>query len=71
MDTKKVFQYSLLILLFVVSFLFYYKYFKDDKIVELNQSENTIKKSPEVNQNDGNKIYQHNLSSFSLNFDHN
>jgi len=57
MDTKKIFQYSLLILLFVVSFLFYYKYFfKDDKKVELNKSENIVKKkNPEVNQNDGNK----------------
>tara|TARA_Y100000816_G_C25927093_1_gene483436 strand:- start:72 stop:668 length:597 start_codon:yes stop_codon:yes gene_type:complete len=65
MDTKKVFQYSLLILLFVVSFLFYYKYFKDDKIVELNQSENTIKKSPEVNQNDENKNIIENLKYVS------
>ena len=65
MDKKKVFQYSLLILLFVVSFLFYYKYFKDDKIVELNQSENTIKKSPEVNQNDENKNIIENLKYVS------
>ena len=57
MDTKKVFQYSLLIILFVVSFLFYYKYFfKDDKKVELNKSENIVKKNdPEVNQNEGDK----------------
>ena len=65
MDKKKVFQYSLLILLFVVSFLFYYKYFKDDKIVELNQSENTIKKSPEVNQKDENKNIIENLKYVS------
>ena len=66
MDTKKVFQYSLLILLFVVSFLFYYKYFfKDDKKVELNQSENIIKKSPEVNQNDENKNIIENLKYVS------
>ena len=45
MDTKKIFQYSLLILLFVVSFLFYYKYFfLDDKKVDLNKSENIVKK---------------------------
>ena len=66
MDKKKVFQYSLLILLFVVSFLFYYKYFfKDDKKVELNQSENIIKKSPEVNQNDENKNIIENLKYVS------
>ena len=67
MDTKKIFQYSLLILLFVVSFLFYYKYFfKDDKKVELNKSENIIKKkNPEVNQNDGNKNIIQNLKYVS------
>ena len=67
MDTKKVFQYSLLILLFVVSFLFYYKYFfKDDKKVELNKSENIVKKkNPEVNQNDGNKNIIENLKYVS------
>ena len=66
MDTKKIFQYSLLILLFVVSFLFYYKYFfKDDKKVELNQSENIIKKTPEVNQNDDNKNIIENLKYVS------
>ena len=67
MDTKKVFQYSLLIILFVVSFLFYYKYFfKDDKKVELNKSENIVKKEdPEVNQNDGNKNIIENLKYVS------
>ena len=66
MDKKNVFQYSLLILLFVVSFLFYYKYFfKDDKKVELNQSENIIKKTPEVNQNDENKNIIENLKYVS------
>ena len=67
MDTKKIFQYSLLILLFLVSFLFYYKYFfKDDKKVELNKSENIIKKkNPEVNQNDGNKNIIQNLKYVS------
>ena len=60
MDTKKIFQYSLLIILFVVSFLFYYKYFfKDDNKAELNKSENIIKKKDqEVNQNDENKTMQ-------------
>jgi len=67
MDTKKIFQYSLLILLFVVSFLFYYKYFfKDDKKVKLNKSENVVKKKdPEVNQNDGNKNIIENLKYVS------
>ena len=67
MDTKKIFQYSLLILLFVVSFLFYYKYFfKDDKKVELNKSENIVKKkNPEVNQNDENKNIIENLKYVS------
>ena len=67
MDTKKVFQYSLLILLFVVSFLFYYKYFfLDDKKVELNKSENILKeKDLEFNQNDENKNIIENLKYVS------
>ena len=67
MDTKKIFQYSLLILLFVVSFLFYYKYFfKDDNKAELNKSENIIKKKDqEVNQNDENKNIIENLKYVS------
>ena len=67
MDTKKVFQYSLLIILFVVSFLFYYKYFfKDDNKAELNKSENIIKKKDqEVNQNDENKNIIENLKYVS------
>lgn len=67
MDTKKIFQYSLLILLFVVSFLFYYKYFfLDDKKVDLNKSENIVKKKdPEINQNDGNKNIIENLKYVS------
>jgi len=67
MDIKKVSQYSLLILLFVVSFLFYYKYFSnDDKKVELNKSENIVKnKNPEVNQNDENKNIIENLKYVS------
>ena len=67
MDTKKIFQYSLLILLFIISFLFYYKYFfNDDKKVELNKSENIVKKkNPEVNQNDRNKNIIQNLKYVS------
>ena len=67
MDTKKIFQYSLLILLFLVSFLFYYKYFfKDDKKVILNKSANIVKKkNPEVNQKDGIKNIIENLKYVS------
>ena len=67
MDTKKIFQYSLLILLFIVSFLFYYKYFfLDDKKVDLNKSENIVKKKdPEINQNDENKNIIENLKYVS------
>ena len=67
MDTKKIFQHSLLIILFVVSFLFYYKYFfKDDNKAELNKSENIIKKKDqEVNQNDENKNIIENLKYVS------
>ena len=51
MDIKKIFQNSLLILLFLVSFLFYYKYFTDDKTkVENNKSEKIRNKNSEVNQ---------------------
>ena len=67
MDIKKVSQYSLLILLFVVSFLFYYEYFfKDDKKVDLNKSENfEKKKDSEVNQDDRNKNTIENLKYVS------
>jgi lipopolysaccharide export system protein LptA len=52
MDTRKVFQYSLLVLLFVASFIFYNEYFaKNDKKDELNKSENIVKKKDqEINQ---------------------
>ena len=52
MDTRKVFQYSLLILLFVGSFIFYNEYFaKNDKKNELNKSENIVKKKDQqINQ---------------------
>ena len=43
MDIKKIFQYSLLILLFLVSYLFYNKYFTDDITkVENNISEKAL-----------------------------
>ena len=67
MDTKKIFQYSLLILLFISSFLFYSKYFAiDDKKVELNKSENTTKKKDlEINQDDTSKNIIENLKYVS------
>ena len=67
MDTKKVFQYGLLILLFISSFLFYSKYFAiDDKKVELKKSENTIKKKDlEINQDDTSKNIIENLKYVS------
>ena len=40
MDIKKTFQYGLLILLILASFLFYYKYFKEDvKIIKKDELE--------------------------------
>ncbi len=50
METKKVIQLGLLILLFVTSFLLYYKYFvEDDKEIKLNKSEKIEKKrNPEI-----------------------
>ena len=67
MDIKKIFQNSLLILLFLVSFLFYYKYFTDDKTkVENNKSEKTIEIiNSEVNQKDNNKNIIENLKYIS------
>ena len=61
MDIKKVSQYSLLILLIVSSFLFYYKYFTEDvKKIENNKTENEFeKKNFEIELNDENKkIYR-------------
>ena len=67
MDIKKIFQNSLLILLFLVSFLFYYKYFTDDKTkVENNKSEKTTEIiNSEVNQKDNNKNIIENLKYIS------
>ena len=67
MDTKKVFQYSLLILLLVGSFLFYYKYFiKDNEKIELNKSENIEKKkNSKINQDDTSKNIIENLKYVS------
>ena len=67
MDIKKVFQYGLLILLIVSSFLFYYQYFYEDvKKINDNVSENIPeKKNSEVNFNDGNKSIIENLKYVS------
>tara|TARA_B100001057_G_scaffold61467_1_gene54852 strand:+ start:1556 stop:2158 length:603 start_codon:yes stop_codon:yes gene_type:complete len=67
MDTKKVFQYSLLILLFAGSFLFYNKYFIDDaEMTEKNKKENILeKKNLNVSQNDISKNTIENLKYVS------
>ena len=67
MNTRKIFQYSLLILLFIASFLFYYKYFaEDDKKTELNKSKNIVKKKdPKVNQDDTSRNIIENLKYVS------
>ncbi len=67
MDKKKVFQYSLLVLLFLSSFIFYYKYFTDnDTKVELDKPENTVKKKDlEINQDDTGKNIIENLKYVS------
>ena len=45
MDTKKVYQYCLLIFLITVSILFYYKYFaEDEKKIENYKSESVSEK---------------------------
>ena len=54
MDIKKVFQYSLIILLFVASFLFYQKYFIED----INKVEKNISNS--ISKNKGQSIEQNN-----------
>ena len=67
MDIKKVFQYSLLVLLIVASFLFYYRYFSDDlKKIENDKSENIFEKKDIINElNDKNKNIIENLKYVS------
>ena len=75
MDKRNVIQYSLLILLFITSYLFYGKYFtEENKKIELDKSENTElnkpennvnKKNVEVNQVDKNKNIIENLKYIS------
>ena len=67
MNIKKLFQYSLLILLIMVSFLFYYQYFTDDiKKTENNKFEDVSeKKNTEINLNNENKNIIENLKYVS------
>ena len=67
MDIKKVSQYSLLILLIVSIFLFYYKYFTEDtKKIESNKTENEFeKKNSEIELNDESKNIIENLKYVS------
>ena len=66
MNTRKVFQYSLFILLFVASFSFYYKYFTEDKKkIDLNKSGNTIKTNSKIGQDNSNKNIIENLKYIS------
>ena len=64
MDIKKVFQYSLLILLIVGSFLFYYSYFASD--IKDFKSENLLEKNNlEINQDITNNNIIENLKYIS------
>ena len=67
MDTRNVFQYSLLIVLFITSYLFYNKYFiEDNKKIDLDKSENIVKKKDaEVNDVDKSKNIIENLKYIS------
>ena len=67
MDIKKAFQYSLLIFLIIVSFLFYYKYFNEDvKKIEKKGSDNVLKtKNEEINPNNEDKSTIENLKYVS------
>ena len=67
MDIKKTFQYGLLILLILASFLFYYKYFKEDvKIIKKDELGNTEnKKEAEIYSKSENKNIIENLKYVS------
>ena len=67
MDNKKVFQYGLVVLLFITSFIFYYKYFVEDvNLVEENISEKlSEKKNNEINLDDNSKNLIENLKYIS------
>ena len=67
MENKKVFQYGLLILLFLTSFLFYYKYFfEDTDTIKKSKSENILEeKKININQDNENKNIIENLKYVS------
>ena len=67
MNNKKVFQYSLIVLFFVTSFIFYYKYFSEDvNQIEENISENiSEEKNPKVKQDNDSKNLIENLKYVS------
>ena len=67
MDNKKVFQYSLIVLFFVTSFIFYYKYFSEDvNQIEENISENiSEEKNLKFKQNNDSKNLIENLKYVS------
>ena len=67
MNIKKVYQYSLLILLILLSFSFYYKYFTEDiKKIEKKEIENVSeKKITGINQNNVEKNIIENLKYIS------
>ena len=67
MNIKKVYQYSLLILLILLSISFYYKYFTEDiKKIEKKEIENVSeKKITDINQNNVEKNIIENLKYIS------
>ena len=67
MNIKKSFQFSLLILLFVSSFLFYYKYFSSDTQKIENKKSETLfeKKDPKIDNSNTNKNIIENLKYVS------
>ena len=61
MGIKKFFQYGLLVLLIVSSFLFYNEYFTEDiKKIENNQSQDVLEKNNEANINNGANVNNEN-----------
>ena len=67
MGIKKVFQYSLLVLLIIGSFLFYYKYFTVDSKKNKNDISKDVieKKNSEINQTSAGKNIIENLKYIS------
>ena len=67
METKKVFQYGLLISLIVISLLFYYKYFTEkEKKIENNKAESILEeRNSDISENNNNKNTIENLKYVS------